>query len=564
MTLTVADILRWDPQALRDVAAAAATRAESAEQAARVLAVLPVLAQWDGLAASAARLTITVTMAELGDHALEARAVARAAGDGAEAVAAVKADLRALEDTAHAGSIDIDHDSGTVVAGAGFHGGPADIEAVASRLARILDNADCVDAELMQAITRASSRDKASSEPRYPPGLETDVRKWWASLSGAERSALISADPQRFGSRNGIPVADRDGANRITMAADLDRMTAAATGHDVTVAEVLADPERYGLTADQKARYTNAVQVAEGLSTAVMRTGAPALLWIYEPGAFGGQGRAAIAVGDPDRADDTAVVVPGTGNSVASGWLGENTATNLFNELALAEPGVSHSVIGWMGFDTPDSMADLRVAQPGLARRGAVLLAADMRALAATHLGRAGHVTAIGHSYGSTTVADAAAGAGMRVDDVVLVGCPGTDLARTAADFHLPRDGHVYVGSASADPVNLIAGLRGEVGLGADPAADGFGSTRFKAEVPGRNWNPVAEHIGYFADGSESLYSIADIASGHGELLQEHGMTAPHRTAALGALATRLGMPSWSIPFTDPELGRAATSGNRH
>ena len=51
-----------------------------------------------------------------------------------------------------------------------------------------------------------------------------------------------------------------------------------------------------------------------------------------------------------------------------------------------------------------------------------------------THGPGATHVTVIGHSYGSTTVADAAAGSGMRANDVVLVGCPGTDLAQSADD----------------------------------------------------------------------------------------------------------------------------------
>ena len=62
-------------------------------------------------------------------------------------------------------------------------------------------------------------------------------------------------------------------------------------------------------------------------------------------------------------------------------------------------------------------------------------------------------MTVIGHSYGSTTVADAFAGSGMHANDAVLLGCPGTDLARSAADFNLDG-GNVYVGSASTDPVS--------------------------------------------------------------------------------------------------------------
>jgi hypothetical protein len=60
------------------------------------------------------------------------------------------------------------------------------------------------------------------------------------------------------------------------------------------------------------------------------------------------------------------------------------------------------------------------------------------------------------------------------------------------------------------------------------------------------------------------LFSIAAIASGQGDELQEHGMTAPHRESILGPWATRLGLPSWSVPLMDPELLRPATTGHHH
>jgi Alpha/beta hydrolase len=174
----------------------------------------------------------------------------------------------------------------------------------------------------------------------------------------------------------------------------------------------------------------------------------------------------------------------------------------------------------------------------------------------------------IGHSYGSTTVADAAAGYGMRTDDVVLVGSPGTDMAKSAADFHLPGDGRVYVGAASSDPVTHFGGMQIPitpfppspfdvpapgipVGLGTDPAVDGFGSTRFKAEVRGLDF-PFSDHSKYFTPGGESLYAIADITSGNGALLEDHDMTARHRGEYLLA------------DSVDPELLRTPTTGHYH
>src|SRR6185312_11853149 len=176
------------------------------------------------------------------------------------------------------------------------------------------------------------------------------------------------------------------------------------------------------------------------------------------------------------------------------------------------------------------------------------------------------HVTVIGHSYGSTTVADAAAGSGMHADDVVLIGCPGTDLAHSAADFHLPEGGHVYVGAASTDPITHLGGATPQihipgtgvtVALGDDPAVDGYGSTRFKAEVAGTY--PWEDHSHYYDRGSESLFSIAGIASGHGDALEHDGMTAPHRGGLLSDVLDALG-----VPVPDPETFRPATTGHYH
>ncbi|MDQ2625863.1 MAG: hypothetical protein M3Y90_02525, partial [Actinomycetota bacterium] len=121
-------------------------------------------------------------------------------------------------------------------------------------------------------------------------------------------------------------------------------------------------------------------------------------------------------------------------------------------------------------------------------------------------------------------------------------------------DFHLPPDGHVYVGAASADPITGFAGepqlpIPGTtIGLGPDPADDGYGSTRFKAETP---WPsaPMAGHSRYFKPGTESLFSIGDIVSGHGDALAGDRMTAPHRRR---------------LPAFDPELLRPGSGGHRH
>ena len=80
------------------------------------------------------------------------------------------------------------------------------------------------------------------------------------------------------------------------------------------------------------------------------------MLWAYDPLAFNGKGRAAIAIGNPDKSRNTAVIVPGTNSSVKGGWLfdGHNDAINLYGQSLKADPNNPTAVIAWMGYDAPE------------------------------------------------------------------------------------------------------------------------------------------------------------------------------------------------------------------
>lgn len=411
--------------------------------------------------------------------------------------------------------------------------------------------------------------------PPYDTGAEIPVGKspeevnaWWTSLGDGERTRLLATWPERLGNLNGIPVADRSIANEAILRRDLDRPAQVASSRGVTTEEVLAHPEKYGMAGTMMDRYHNALKVQDALdkdaanATDAYGNAPDILLMKYEPEAFGGDGAAAIAIGDPDKAANTSVMVSGLTTSVSAGTLSDGSGVNVYVEANRADWNRSTAVVQWMGYDAPD---DLAVAEPNMARNGAQILAPDVNALAATHDSSPSHTTVIGHSYGSTTVADAAAGYGMHADDVVLVGCPGTDVAKSAADFHLPPDGHVYVGSASTDVVTNLGREHVNVpgvGLGRDPAMDGFGSTRFHAEVADFSPNPVDEHTSYFKNGSESLFSIGDIVSGHGDALGHDGMTADHRVKTPGFPFPIPGLPPSIV--IDPELVHRSDDDNHH
>ncbi|AQT78007.1 hypothetical protein B1R94_00285 [Mycolicibacterium litorale] len=568
MTLSVADIERWDPEAVREVFRAASARSGAATEAARAAEQLPAFQTWGGVAADAARDAIGKTRADLDAHANEALAVAQAAQQAAQDIEKVKIDLRDVQDAATDAGLQIDPNTNTVVKGPGFKGTAAElvtkVAAIQARLATVIAEANGVDAELAAAIHMADGRSPipdAARTPPPPPESTTpeDVAKWWNSLSPEQQQAELRDNPEFVGNLNGIPVLARNDANLRVMRTDIENIEEAAARRGVSVQDVLDDPFRYGCTPNDVTRYTNAVKVNQALADDHLRTGAPTFLQVYQPGQFDGQGRAAVAIGNPDTSANTTVVVPGTSHSVTEGWLSADDVTNLYNEAKNADPSKATSVVAWMGYNAPDSLLDPQVAQTSLAHQGGALLAADVNGLNVTHGTGPSHMTVIGHSYGSTTVADAAAGYGMHTDDAVLIGCPGTDLARSAADFHLSPGGHVFVGAASTDPVAQLGGLPQihvpgtgvNLALGADPAVDGYGSTRFKAEVPGLTFS---DHSHYYQPGTESLFSMADIVSGHGDALELDGMTAAHRSIEL----SNLGLPG------DPELYRAPTSGHYH
>jgi len=466
---------------------------------------------------------------------------------------------------------------------------------------KLLDLYDEIDRETADAVRAAAGGMVGRQPPEAPappqiPAAGTkpeDVKKWWDGLTAEQRQKYLAEHPAELGNLNGIPAEIRDKVNQAVMNDDLNRVREVAGRNGISEDDVLKDPARYGLTAEAATRFYNARRTSEGLAHqrgADPENPRPVFLWGYQPLADNGQGRAAIAIGNPDKARNTAVIVPGTGSSVRDGWLadGHDDAIKLYEQSRLADPDDPTAVIMWMGYDAPDGFTDPRVANPDLARYGGSLLAADVNGLSATHEG-ASHVTVIGHSYGSTTVADAFAGSGMRANDAVLIGSPGTDLAKSAADFHLDG-GKVYVGSASTDPVSWI-GTPGAIpanvlnqqlgypvglqaGLGTDPAGDEFGSVRFRAEVAGHGGWSVHDHSHYYDMGSESLRAMTDIASGNADRLAGDGLLADARRQPHITTPSHVELPfgidiplphlDSDIPgspaFIDPEAQRAGSS----
>jgi hypothetical protein len=372
-----------------------------------------------------------------------------------------------------------------------------------------------------------------------PPG---EVHAWWRGLGEAAQLAVIAAAPALVGNRAGIPAAARHAANSAALARDLARLSAV--------------PRRSRTETEQRC-LANALAAREALDRVADGqdpvTGRPltATLLLYDPGAFGADGRAAIAVGDPDTAADVAVVVPGFGTDAGSAPVQVDRALTLHEATRDLHPG-SVATVAWIGYDAPDNalpdLDGLGVVREQLAARGGERLADELDGLRAARPGDPAHLTVVGNSYGSTTTALGAVAPGLAADDLVLVGSPGAGGgADHAADLGVGA-GHVWVAAASHDPVSALAdngwvggGTLAGAGLGDDPAEDDFGARRVRAEAVQRGeGGPVADHARYFDRGSESLENISHVVAGEYDRV---------------ALAGHRHDPWWGPPL-DPEAAR--------
>lgn len=162
---------------------------------------------------------------------------------------------------------------------------------------------------------------------------------WWAELSAAERRAVLAAYPSVVGSGDGLPAEARDEANRILLESDLVELQ--VKEHSGT----LTDEEERQL-AGMRAVVTE-IETIESSRDPV--TGEPmhAQLYIYDPAAYGGDGRAAVAAGNLDTADHVAYLVPGLGTTTAS--MSGARALNVYNESRwAADAGEGVAVVtGW-------------------------------------------------------------------------------------------------------------------------------------------------------------------------------------------------------------------------
>lgn len=357
--------------------------------------------------------------------------------------------------------------------------------------------------------------DRRRSDPRA-------LAAWWAGLSAAQRQALMTEHPQLVGNADGLPVVDRNEANRAALGSDIDYLEQRKEDGQLTGAEErILENAHYVETSLDKYQDNLDPVTGEELTQLI----------VYKPGIHSGDGGVAISFGNPDTADHVSVNVPGL-TSETSSTEGNLDKTWALHQAALDERSGTVASVYWLDYDAPsgnpvnpfDPLGALDfdgVALPIKADQGGERFADFIDGLHASDQGPAAHVTAIGHSYGSTTVGHALQD-GMKVDDAILIGSPGQPVS-TAAGL---TDADVWVGSKDYDPVSLLGrGDRGGIGaLGYDPADDDFGGTRFATgDGSLRVQDLLKNHTSYFED--ESLDNMAHIVTDNDTEVTEQ----PHR-----------------------------------
>lgn len=361
-------------------------------------------------------------------------------------------------------------------------------------LAGALRVAESADASATARLAELAALPVAPGERRRPDCTATpaQVRQWWDGLSPAERMWLLGNEPGTVAGLDGVPVADRDLANRLLLADRRDQLL--RTGADA-----------------------GKLRGLDRLAGRLESEGGPRAYLLGLD--VGNDGTAVVAFGDPDRAANVLTHVPGMTSDLAG----------LDHELVRAErvaaratelgPATATSAVVWLGYDAPDFLQEAWSARQ--AEEGAVGLRRFQEGLRASHDGPAATQTVLGHSYGSLVVGKAATGA-LDADRVVFVGSPGVG-ADSVRELTVPAD-RVFASTSISDPIQYTAvspgtavrhllpappptGPADELWFGHNP-----GDERFGARVFSSQWD--AGHLGYWDRGKPALDALARITLG--------------------------------------------------
>jgi hypothetical protein len=552
------DVRRWDPAAIGGVADALNDRCTRLVSANDDVEGMARFDGWTGHAAVAASTRGNSLVSTLEQLVAEASAVRRGAHEVQIAVDRLAAMVSETDELANR--------YGWTIGGSGVIAAvptsgppdPPDVVAIrmrvkaelADRVEQVLRRAVDVDADfaaiMMRAVrgeiteqgagTLAQAADAGAAQSGLsiigPPehGTPDQNKAWWDSLSDTAKVAILRDNPDLVRNLDGIPVVDRDAANRAVLQREIDKLQSEAT----QLARANPNDPR-SLNQSDWAGKERLDQIAGQLNAL---HGIQNRLDHPEPGkpqAFligldtTGDGKAIVSSGNPDTAANVATYVPGTGSELAKiGGDIDRSDRMMFAAGRAGSP--STAVVTWLGYDAPNGLVN--AGSESYADDGKGALGTFQDGLRASHQGDVpSHNTVLGHSYGTTVVGHAARDGGLNADELVFVASPGVGVDN-ASGLHLNGvdqaaiGQHVHSTVAEHDMINVTNLQVGEyegdsvdIALGPDPATTEFGGQVFTSD-PGTEgpWYAgglsTEAHSEYWNPNTKSLDNMGRIIAG--------------------------------------------------
>lgn len=353
----------------------------------------------------------------------------------------------------------------------------------------------------------------------YPPlaGTPEQNAAWWASLSPGVQQALMAISPGVLGNLNGLPATVRDQANRARLRSEASRLDAEITRVRAGLAP--RGGPGYHVAHHDELRRLEQLEAKRASIAAVQETLAkPGQRQLLVLDLSGERAEAAVAVGNVDTADHVAVFTPGLGSTVDGGLKGYDEQMRQLQQQAQRQSdkygeGGTVGTVTWIGYQAPQQYG--ASAFVGQAEAGSDDLAEFYRGINASRADDP-HVTAIGHSYGSTTTGLAVQQPGTGVDEAVFVGSPGIGTS-DVDDLHV-QGGHTYVVEAQWDGVADL----GRFGTDPNQMEGVTGLSAREESVDGRQLGETTGHStgdanGYLADDTASQHNISTVVAGVAE-----------------------------------------------
>jgi len=347
---------------------------------------------------------------------------------------------------------------------------------------------------------------------KLPPGLQrlldpsltpAEVAAAWAALgfTDADVRALPLTTQLQFAGLDGVPAAQRDIASRAVLSA--------AVRDPERLYRLMGLPYTYGAVSLDEFRMQviglgDALKRADRMA-ADLRAPSSAVAQLVGFGVSNGALVAAVALGDLDTASNVTVNVPGAMTTLDSMDEKVRAANGLLGTAWKQRRAESFAVVSWIGYRAPGVM---EVPGQDRANAGGANLASFLDGIHDSRSTAPQSVTVLGHSYGSTTAAEALAQTRHRVESFVTYGSVG--FTDTTTPEHL-NVGRVYATEGSADHTAIL-GRIGRTDPRDLPDVDTFGADDSPggSAVTGHDMFPDSG-VGYLSRDATAQQTIAKI-----------------------------------------------------